>query len=209
MRVVHCADALDWLAENELPDGAAVFTSLPNVDEFRHRDLARWRTWFVDAAERTLRATPRGSACVFFQTDIRHGGAWVDKAFLVQLAAERTDLSLVWHKLALRAPLGTTTRERPGYAHLLCFGNAFAPGDDSHAPDVLPQLGAMSWSRAIGATVAGWTVAWLRDHAGARTIVDPFCGRGTVLAAAEAIGLDAIGVERNPGRADHARGLTS
>ena len=207
MRVVHCADALVWLDEHALPDGAAVFTSLPNVDEFGHRDLARWRAWFVDAAERTLRATPRGAACVFFQTDIRHEGAWIDKAFLLQLAAERTDARLCWHKLALRAPLGTTTNERPGYAHLLCFGDGFAPGPDSHTPDVLPELGEMTWPRAIGASVARWTIGWLRDHAGARVIVDPFCGRGTVLAVAESLGLDAVGVERNEGRAQQARAL--
>ena len=61
-RAVHEADALAWLAEHELPDDAAVVTSLPNVDEFGHRDLARWREWFVGAARTVLEKTPRRTA---------------------------------------------------------------------------------------------------------------------------------------------------
>jgi len=208
MRAVHEADALAWLDQHALPQRCGVLTSLPNVDEFAHRDLDRWRAWFVDAAERTIARTPAGAACVFFQTDIRHGGTWIDKSFLLQLAAQRVDgAALLWHKLALRAPLGTTTNERPGYAHLLCFARNLTLADDSACPDVLPALGRMTWARAIGVDVATWAVRWLRDHARAATIVDPFCGVGTVLAIAEREGLDAIGVERNPGRAAKARAL--
>lgn len=66
----------------------------------------------------------------------------------------------------------------------------------------------MTWPRAIGVEVARFAVTWLREQAGARTIVDPFCGVGTVLALANAMGLHAIGVERNPGRAERARSLS-
>lgn len=207
-REVHLADALAWLADHALPEHAAIVTSLPNVDEFAHRDLQLWRTWFVDAAELVLRSLPAESAAIFFQTDIRHDGIWIDKSFLVQQAAERASVPLLWHKLALRAPLGVTTNDRPGYAHLLCFARTLRH-DPSHAvPDVLERLGAMTWPRAMGIDVARFAVAWLRDHIGARTIVDPFCGVGTVLAVANGLGLDALGVERNPGRAAKARVLT-
>lgn len=208
-REVHQADALVWLTDHPLPAHSAVVTSLPNVDEFSHRDLERWRTWFVDAAECVLRSLPRsGSAAVFFQTDICHDGIWIDKAFLVQLAAERASVPLIWHKVALRAPVGTATHERPGYAHLLCFAHGLRHSRSNDAPDVLERIGDMTWSRAIGLDVARLAVAWLRDHAAARLIVDPFCGVGTVLAVAGELGLDAVGVERNPGRAARARSLT-
>jgi DNA modification methylase len=42
---------------------------------------------------------------------------------------------------------------------------------------------------------------------GARVVFDPFCGVGTVLAAANALGLDAWGVEKNRKRAEQAREL--
>jgi len=43
---------------------------------------------------------------------------------------------------------------------------------------------------------------------GARTVVDPFCGQGSALAAANAHGLDAIGVELSKRRATKARSAT-
>jgi tRNA G10 N-methylase Trm11 len=38
--------------------------------------------------------------------------------------------------------------------------------------------------------------------------LDPFCGVGTVLAVANALGLDALGVERSTKRCEQARQLT-
>ena len=34
--------------------------------------------------------------------------------------------------------------------------------------DVLPQLGEMPWTRAVGVDVANFVVAWLRDHLAGR-----------------------------------------
>ncbi|MGB3970270.1 MAG: SAM-dependent methyltransferase [Planctomycetota bacterium] len=206
-RVVHEADALEWLAANALPPDASVLTSLPDVSEFRHRDEERWRQWFLQAAELVVRGTPRRGAAVFYQTDVKRDGRWVDKAFLVQQAAHAAGSSLLWHKVVCRAPAGQATFGRPGYAHLLCFAAELRDRVDASTPDVLPDAGTMAWSRAMGLAATRAAVLWLRDHAGARTIVDPFCGTGTALAVANAHGLHAIGVERNPGRAATARTL--
>ena len=40
------------------------------------------------------------------------------------------------------------------------------------------------------------------------TIFDPFCGVGTVLAVANVLGLDALGVEKSKKRCEQARLLT-
>lgn len=201
---MHEGCALEWLREHPLPQDAAIVTSLPNFDEFTNRDPARWRTWFVDAAEMVLRSTPSESACVFFQTDVKHEGVWIDKSFLVQLAAQRAKVPMIWHKVALRAPVGTQTNQRPGYAHLLCFSKTVRHTHDNATPDVLARIGSQDWPRAMGRDVADAAVQWLRDHAGAQTIVAPFCGTGTALDAANALDMQAIGVERNPGRAQRA-----
>lgn len=205
-RVVHEGCALQWLRENPLPDDAGVLTSLPSFDEFGHRDPRRWRDWFVDAADLVLRSASAARACVFFQTDVQHEGAWIDKSFLVQLAAERAGIPLVWHKVALRAPAGVTTNRRPGYAHLLCFSDAVRSTEDNATADVIERLGQQAWPRGMGAEVAATAVRWLSEHAGARTIVAPFCGVGAALDAADALGLSSIGIERNPGRARRAAG---
>lgn len=207
LRLVHEADALLWLAANPLAPSCGVLTSLPDLAEFRHGDLARWRAWFVHAAEVVVRATPPQSAAIFYQTDVKRDGRWIDKSFLVQQAAAAAGAELVWHKIVCRAPAGQATFGRPGYAHLLCVSATVRDPVAAATADVLPELGAMAWSRAMGAAAAAAAVRWLRDHAGATTVVAPFCGVGTALAAANALGLAAIGIERNPGRAAKARRL--
>lgn len=204
-REVHEADAIAWLEQQELAADAAFVTSLPNVDEFQHHNFDRWRTWFVDAAALVMDKTPEQSAAVFFQTDIKQDGVWIDKSFLLQQAAERSHSALIWHKTVLRAPIGTTTNARPGYAHLLCFAPKLRSHDGNATPDVLPQLGSMAWPRAMGHDVATFAIRWLKDHAAAMTIVAPFCGTGTALAVANNLGLHAIGVERSKSRAAKAR----
>ena len=50
-------------------------------------------------------------------------------------------------------------------------------------------------------------MAFLLQAAKAGTVVDPFCGEGTVLAAANAYGMHAIGVDLSAKRCRHARAL--
>ena len=204
---MHCADATQFLREPHLAEGHAILTSLPDSSEMKGRTFEQWRQWFTDTAELVLRATPARSAAVFYQTDVKRDGAWVDKAFLVQLGARAAGARLLWHKIICRAPAGTATFARPGYAHLLCFSRELSDDAERATPDVLPELGAMTWPRAIGLHAAHAAVLWLRDHAGARCIVDPFCGVGTVLAVANHHGLSAIGVEIAASRAEKARTL--
>ena len=206
-RTVHTADALQWLRDNPLGDDAAILTSLPDAVEFTHRDTERWRTWFLDAAELVLRSTPTRSACVFFQTDVKRDGVWIDKAFLVQQAAAAAGVSLLWHKVVCRAPAGMPTFGRPGYAHLLCFSRELRDAVDAAVADVLPDLGGQVWTRGMGISAAHRAITWLRDRANARTIVAPFCGVGTALAVANGLGMAAVGIERNPARAEQARSL--
>ncbi len=206
-RTVHTADALQWLREHPLADDHAIVTSLPDAVEFSHKDTERWRTWFLDAAELVLRSTPAKSACVFFQTDVKRDGVWIDKAFLVQQAAAAAGCALLWHKVVCRAPAGQATFGRPGYAHLLCFSRELRDPIEAAVADVLPELGGQAWARGMGVGAARMAVAWLRDRAGARTIVAPFCGVGTALAVANELGMAAIGIERNTNRAEQARTL--
>ena len=59
----------------------------------------------------------------------------------------------------------------------------------------------------MGVAACRVACTYLRDEIGARVIVDPFCGRGTVLAVANTLGLDAIGVELSAKRCRAARAL--
>jgi hypothetical protein len=206
IRIVHETDALSWLQRARLPADHALVTSLPDSSELR-LSFEAWQTWFVDTAALVCNAAAPQATAVFFQTDVKRDGAWVDKSFLVQLGARAAGVQLLWRKVVCRAPAGVTTYGRPGYAHLLCFSRALRLPPALSLPDVLPGLGEMTWARAMGVQACELTCRFLLEHTACRTVVDPFCGVGSMLAVANAHGLDAIGVERSPKRAARARTL--
>lgn len=187
------------------PSPVSYVTSLPDVCEVPLA-FAAWRAWFIDAAAAVLAATPPEGVAIFYQTDIKHGGVWVDKSYLVQLAGERCGRQLAWHKIACRKPPGTLMFGRPGYAHLLCLAH-----DPRPEPDGLPDVfatGTMTWTRATGVAACRVACTYIQRFTTTRTVVDPFCGRGTVLAVANALGLAAVGVDLSAKRCRIARNLT-
>jgi hypothetical protein len=206
-RIVHQTDAVAWLGQQTLPEDHALVTSLPDSSEL-NLAFDAWQRWFSETAELVCRATAERAVSIFFQTDVKRDGRWIDKSFLVQLGAQRAGSHLLWHKVVCRAPAGVTTFGRPSYAHLLCFSRGLQLESAQSSPDVLPQLGHMTWSRAMGTAACAATCEFLIAHTACRTVVDPFCGVGSMLAVANAYGLDAIGVERSQKRAERARTLT-
>jgi hypothetical protein len=204
---VHQGDGVAWLESAALPADHAVVTSLPDGSELPRLSFSEWRSWFVDTAALVCRSVANESVAVFFQTDVKRGGAWVDKAYLVHQGAERSGARLLFHKIVCRAPAGVTTFGRPAYAHLLCFSRSLSLDPARSTPDVLPRLGKMTWARAMGLEACHTTCKFLLAETRARTVVDPFCGIGTILAAANAHGLDAVGVELSRKRAERARTL--
>src|SRR5215468_6331421 len=178
-RVVHCGDGVAYLA-TRLPDDHAIVTSLPDHSELPALGVAGWRDWFIATVTLACRAVADDAVAMFFQTDVKHDGRWIDKGHLVLCGAEAAGSHLLWHKIVCRVAPGTVTFGRPAYAHLICVSRERRLSPGASTADVLPSLGA-------------------------HTVVDPFCGLGSVLAAANAHGLSAIGVELSRRRARRAR----
>lgn len=205
-REVHCADAVAWMqARGTLPAACAI-TSLPDVSEVG-RALPVWRAWFLEAVRLVIEAVPAESAAVFFQSDIKRDGAWIDKGAMVTRAAEEAGARVLFHKIVCRRPPGTATGGRPGYTHLIAVSRGMVCPDVLPIPDVITDAGAQKWVRAMGVRAAAHAVRFARDQVGAKVVFDPFCGVGTVPAVANALGLDAIGVELSRKRAEQARAL--
>lgn len=204
--IVH-GEALAWLDAHPAAPGTSVVTSLPDVSEMSELDFERWRSWFIAAARRVLRWLPDAGTAIFFQSDIRHLGAWVDKGYLVMRAAEEERASMVWHKIVCRRAPGTIAFGRPSYSHMLCFSRGAPVSAKQPGPDVMPDAGFMPWSRAMGVSACRLACRYLRDATPTRVVLDPFCGRGTVLAVANAMGFDAIGVDLSAKRCRAARAL--
>lgn len=184
-------------------DGACVVTSLPDVSEIG-KSLPVWREWFLGAVRSTIDLVPETGVALFFQSDIKREGAWVDKGAMVIRAAEDAGARVLFHKIVCRRPPGMLTMGRPGYTHLIAVSRVFACPEVLPIPDVITDAGRALWVRAMGIRAAAHAVRFARDQAGARVIVDPFCGVGTVPAVANALGLAAVGVELSRKRAEQA-----
>jgi hypothetical protein len=203
--VIHHCDGVEWLHNASLGPKDAIVTSLPDLSGLPTLGFDGWREWFVDAAEQVCRAVHDESVAVFYQTDIKHEGRWVDKSLMVSEGAARAKSHLLWRKVVCRVAPGITTFGRPAYAHLLCFSREVRIYPGESTPDVLPQTGDTTWSRGMGADVCAAVVKFLRTRTECTTVVDPFCGQGSILAAANAQGLGSVGVEISRKRVLKAR----
>lgn len=206
-RTVHCAEALEWLGQQGVLAGCSLITSLPDVSELGGPSLAEWRAWFVQAARRVMASCPEEGVAIFYQTDVKEGGVWVDKGWLCHEAARQEGLELLWHKVVCRQPPGTVTYGRAGYSHLLCYSRGVRVDLGRSTADVVPEAGEATWTRGMGVEACRVACHWVREQTSTHTVVDPFCGHGTVLAVANALGLDAVGVELSRKRARKARSL--
>jgi hypothetical protein len=207
-RVVH-AEALAFLGANPAEPGTSVVTSLPDLSELPHLGLDGWRAWFVDAVRRVVAWVPEEGVAIFFQSDVRHEGWLVDKGHLVAQGADAESAATLWHKIVCRRPPGTIAFGRPGYSHMICVqrGQARRPPMRHPGPDVIADAGFKPWSRAMGVEACRVALRFLREETATRLVVDPFCGRGTVLAVANAMGFDALGVDIGAKRCKAARAL--
>jgi hypothetical protein len=206
-RIVHKADAIAWLQAQGTLAGASVITSLPDVSELPRLGLDGWRRWFEDAAALVMACTGDQGVAIFFQSDIKHGGLWIDKGALVSRAAERAGMSQLFHKIVCRKPPGTSSFGRATYAHMLGFARGPARSQKLARIDVLPDGGFQPGPKSMGVHACVDACRFVQAETSTRTIVDPFCGWGTVLAVANALGLDAVGVDIAPRMCSRARKL--
>jgi len=208
VRTIIRGDALTFLAQSPAQPFTSVITSLPDVSELPELGLPAFREWFVGAARAVIRFVPEQGVAIFFQSDIRVGGTWLDKGYLVMKAAELEQASLVWHKIVCRKPPGTIMFGRASYSHMLCISRHDRAMPTRPGPDVLADAGSMPWSKAMGVNACVLACRYLRDETSTRLVVDPFCGHGTALAVANAMGFDALGVDRSARQCRAARKLT-
>ena len=202
-REVHCGDGVEFL-RNPLPAGHAIFTSLPDHSEVPAMGVPAWRTWFIDTVALACRAITDDAVAVFYQTDVKYDGRWIDKGHMVMCGADAARSHALFHKVVCRVAAGMTTFGRPAYAHLIAVSRARRVTPGEATPDVLPELGKMTWARAMGGAAVETAISFIAST-GATTVVDPFCGHGTALAAANRAGMNAVGVELSKRRVATAR----
>lgn len=210
LRRVIQADAVAWMTNNRAAERTSVVTSLPDISEMSGLSFDAWRQWFIATAVQVMSWVPADGVSIFFQSDIRYQNRLVDKGYLIMRAAEELGATLLWHKIVCRKPPGTIAFGRPSYSHMICVSPSACPTAPSHpGPDVLADAGRMSWSRAMGEAACVVACRYLREETTTRVVVDPFCGKGSILAVANAHGFAAIGVDLSAARCRAALKLTA
>jgi len=207
-REIICTDAIEWLKNTPIIEGSAYIASMPDISEFQKITLTEWKEWFASTAKLILEKTPEEGVSIFYQSDIKVEGTWVDKAFIIQKVAEEIGHELLWHKIVCRYPAGTITFGRPAYSHILCFSKKFRIDISKSTPDVIPVIGDKTWERGMGFHACELIAKFLTKETNVKTLIHPFCGEGGMLAVANTFGLNAIGIERSPKRAQRARDIT-
>ena len=96
---------------------------------------------------------------------------------------------------------------RPSYSHMLCFSKNVRADLSKSTADVIPDLGEKTWVRGMGLEASLMASQFVKRHTSSHTLINPFCGEGSVLAAANHSGLNAVGIERSPKRCQKARNL--
>jgi len=201
------ADVLEWFKSSNILENHSIVASMPDYSEFPSLTLEQWKNWFIETAELIFSRAHPSSVILFFQSDIKHEGQWVDKAYLVQKAAEKTNIPLLWHKIFCRTAPGYTTFGRPSYSHLLCFSKELKIEATDSTPDVVPAVGEKTWARGMGTEVCLAVSQFLKKHRPQDVLLQPFCGEGALLAVANQLGINSVGIERSPKRAEKARSL--
>jgi hypothetical protein len=202
-----------------------VITSVPDVSE-TGLPLDAWRTWFRRACTLIFERVDPDQVVLLYQTDvIVEGGRWESKSALcMQAAASVPDMRLVWHKIVVLRSPRTVRGSTAGYTHLMCFSREHKQSPGVRTPDVLANRGPMLWARAMGLRACEVAVDYVRTQlrssssssssslsspssGGCHTVIDPFCGSGSVLAMANARGLHSFGVDHSRSRARQAAEL--
>lgn len=198
-------DCLQWLAANPLSDAHAIVASIPDSAELPNGAFEPWKQWFSDVAERIFTAAAPMSPIVFYQSDVRHGGAWVDKGFLVQQAAQKLGVPMLLHRIVCRQPAGTPTQGRALYSHMMLFSKELRLSHKHGYSDVIPDGGRAAWIRGIGIHSCEAIVRMLRQESPCDTLVHLFCGKGLLLEVARKEGMHAIGIDLSRKQCKHAQ----
>lgn len=199
-REVICADSLKWLQGKHFN---AIITSLPDLNELGFNLLA-YEDWLANVSVALMEVLQDDGCIIFYQTNKKHHGALVDKDYLISRQFYQRGYRKVFQRIVLRKPPGTIDLYRPGYSNMFCFSKKVTVGKT--VPDVI-YAGEMLAPNAIGMNACRMAIDFVTRQVGPQVILDPFCGAGTVLAVANQMGVDAIGIDIDPEQVAKARGV--
>lgn len=203
-KTIHQGDVLAWLAANDITEGQAIVASIPDAAELPNSEKEPWKLWFMEVAAAIFAKAPEHSPIIFYQSDVRHAGGWIDKSYLVQKMAEQAGATLLLHRVVCRHPAGTITFGRSTYSHLMMFGKTLRNSQKFGYADVIPDGGPAAWVRGLGVHSCEAIVRMILQESTCHTLLHLFCGKGLLLEVARKEGLHTIGVDLSKKQCRHA-----
>lgn len=188
-RKVHHADACEWLRENG--KHRAIITSLPDLSELQ-TNLGGWIRFVIEACEALDSALDEGGVIWFYQTNRKYNRTIVNKHQFIGNEFLQRGYQQLHHKIALARDPGKVDLYRPTFTQLFSFSKSLTAGRAT--PDVFHR-GEMIYPNAMGTTACIKAISYVQAYVDTDTILDPFCGMGSVLAVSNAMGLHAVGVD--------------
>ncbi|EGC30060.1 hypothetical protein DICPUDRAFT_50950, partial [Dictyostelium purpureum] len=203
-RDVYCMDAVQWLNNNAIDPNTSVITSLPDITEVSGFTLEQYKQWFTNTVQLIASKLSDNNVGIVYQTDIKYHWKhdrslieeYIDKGYLAMKGIEAAGCKVVWHKIMAASDLTKMiiTKNKSSFTHMICF--AKQPTNikyQDNTPDINTR-GDMVWSRAMGLNACEISTSYVRGI-GSHTVLDPFCGKGSVLAVANVYGLNGIGID--------------
>jgi hypothetical protein len=188
---------------NSLSSLPSVITSLPDIEE-TNLDIEEWKSWFIKIATLIFGRLDKNGFVIFYQTDRKFKGEIINKDYLILNSALRNKkIKPIFHKIVLRQKINSIGLYRPGFTHLLGFSKG--KKNNFNFPDVFPA-GKMIYKNAMGLNACEYACRFIKNS-GVNTIIDPFCGQGSVLAIANKLGLNAIGNDIDVKQCELAKNL--
>jgi ribosomal protein L11 methylase PrmA len=197
-RQVFAADSFKWLPSylHSHKKFKAIITSLPDLSELSpHMTQSQYNSWLSDACHLLQDSLDPNGCIIFYQTNRKHKGILIDKEFVITSHFLENGFNKVFQKIVLRKEPGMLDMYRPTFSKLFCFSRNLKSGNVSR--DVLPaDTYQVLTKNGMSIQACQDAVDYIKKKMGSSvTILDPFCGVGTVLAVANANGMRAIGVD--------------
>jgi len=199
-RLVLCADALQTLQKRDLepcniitgmPDNTEMKLDYKQYEEYRHKILP------------LIFELGKDNVLIFTQTDKKatYNGEWFNKTNILYQYAQKYNVNLVFHEVALYA----NEPSFPEYQHFICFSNRLGPRQSN---TILAGNKVYKNGTPFGILAKCMGLfSKFKHQLGSNIILDPFCGRGTVLAMFNTLGFETIGIDIDPEQCNYSRNM--
>ncbi len=186
-RKVFCMDAMDYI--NSVKSFDSVLTSIPDREE-TDMSIEEWKHWFCNVVRKIVSKT--NNYAIFYQTNRKVDGGLIDKSYLVNQGISISGGKLLWSKIALCRDVNASDLFRPTFTHILCASKK--KGSGKNKADVIHR-GKMIYKNAMGLNACMFCLDFIKNNSDTKVITDPFCGQGSILAIADKMGFETIGVD--------------